>query len=666
MVRSRSGRVRSVYSCAEAAGELAFGVLVEFGLLEDLAEFVGEVLVDDLELGDPVLVVERDGGAVLDGVTEVVDRDVVAELLAGQLLAVDERRAGEAHERGVGQRLAHVEGERVVLAAVGLVGDDDDVGPVGQDRHGRLAGVLVEPELVDQREHVPVVGGEQLTEVLGVLGVDLGGIGDGAGVGELAVELEVELGAVGDHHERPRPGDAAEHLLGEPQHRQALAGALRVPEHAEALLAGGPDPVEVLDGGVDAEVLVVAGDDLDRPARPFHVGDEVLDQVEQLVLRARPPDGGLEGDDAPVAVGVDDLPVAEELPRRERRADLGLGPVRQQHEPVGHEQRGDDVAVVAEVVVVGVLDRDVRRLELEQHQRDAVDVEDRVGPTVVELAGDADLRRRQPLVLVGMAEVDEPDGVVLVVAVVVAPRRPVAVTQQVVDGLVGPHPIHLRPVLDELGQRLLPHQLRHRRIEVPDRIPEPMDEHDIGGRVPPQRPRRPERLLRRADDRPPELGQQIERRLLDHRQLVERIRHQTPAFSTTASRSRSETSIWPVTSFGRSRSRMPRASVERSHQKPRRSRMRRARRRRIEAAICCSAAGDGATSVNARGRPVSMPWLPSRPRLTASQRRVVGCAATSDRLERRRPHDDSTQVSGRADQVARPTVRRAAVCRSRD
>ena len=68
-----------------------------------------------------------------------------------------------------------------------------------------------------------------------------------------------------------------------------------------------------------------------------------------------------------------------------------------------------------------MLDRPVRLLELEQHQRDAVDEQDRVGPTVVQLAGDPDLRRRQPVVLVGMAEVDEPDRVVLVVTVVVAP-----------------------------------------------------------------------------------------------------------------------------------------------------------------------------------------------------------------------------------------------------
>ena len=84
IVRSRSGRVISWYSRREAADELPLGVVVELGLLEQLGQLLVEALVDELQLGDPVLVVERDGRAVLDRVAEVVDRDVVAELLAGR------------------------------------------------------------------------------------------------------------------------------------------------------------------------------------------------------------------------------------------------------------------------------------------------------------------------------------------------------------------------------------------------------------------------------------------------------------------------------------------------------------------------------------------------------------------------------------------------------
>ena len=144
---------------AEAPCELPFGVLVQLCVLEQVGKFVGEVVVDQLELGDAVFVVQRDGRAVGDGVAEVVGVDVVAELLLGQLLPRDQRRSGEPHERGVGQRTTHVQGEGVVLATVRLVGDDDDVRAIREHRHRGLAGCLT--ELVDQREDVAVIAGEQ-------------------------------------------------------------------------------------------------------------------------------------------------------------------------------------------------------------------------------------------------------------------------------------------------------------------------------------------------------------------------------------------------------------------------------------------------------------------------------------------------------------------------
>ena len=88
----------------EAPHEQALGLVVDLGLLEDLVQLLVERLVDELELGDPVLVEERNRRAVGDRVAEVVDRDVVAELPPRQLLADDERRPREAHERGFGQR----------------------------------------------------------------------------------------------------------------------------------------------------------------------------------------------------------------------------------------------------------------------------------------------------------------------------------------------------------------------------------------------------------------------------------------------------------------------------------------------------------------------------------------------------------------------------------
>ena len=93
--------------------------------------FVGDAVVEieprDAELLAAVLVDQLDGGAVLLRALEVVARDVVAEDALRQLVVLEQRRAGEADERGVRQRQAHVAREPAGLRAVRLVRDHDDV-----------------------------------------------------------------------------------------------------------------------------------------------------------------------------------------------------------------------------------------------------------------------------------------------------------------------------------------------------------------------------------------------------------------------------------------------------------------------------------------------------------------------------------------------------------
>ena len=128
MASSRSSRVMDVVLAAELALQLLLLVLVQLGGVQQRFQVAVQLLIGELHLRDAVLVVQRHGGAVFDGTGEVVDADVVAEHLARALfLALDQRRAGEADEAGVGQRVAHVQRKDVVLAAVGLVGDDDHV-----------------------------------------------------------------------------------------------------------------------------------------------------------------------------------------------------------------------------------------------------------------------------------------------------------------------------------------------------------------------------------------------------------------------------------------------------------------------------------------------------------------------------------------------------------
>ena len=107
---------------------LALGDLLE---LRVDGRFLGVV---QGQLGEPALVVDRHGGPVVDGAPDVVDTDVVAEDGAGIGVLELDGSAGEANERGAGQGVAHVAGvpvDEIVLAAVGLVGDDNDVTAFG-------------------------------------------------------------------------------------------------------------------------------------------------------------------------------------------------------------------------------------------------------------------------------------------------------------------------------------------------------------------------------------------------------------------------------------------------------------------------------------------------------------------------------------------------------
>lgn len=86
---------------------LALGDFLELGVdLRPLA-------LVQIELGQAGLVVDWHGCLVLDRALNVVDRDVIAEDQAVVPIFKLERRAGEGDERGVEQRVAHVQREAI-------------------------------------------------------------------------------------------------------------------------------------------------------------------------------------------------------------------------------------------------------------------------------------------------------------------------------------------------------------------------------------------------------------------------------------------------------------------------------------------------------------------------------------------------------------------------
>ena len=90
--------------------------------------------------------------------------DVVAEHGACVGILQLDRRAGEADERGVRKRIAHVAGvavDEIVLTAVCLVGNHHDVAAVGERRVP--VALLLGKELVNRgKHHATRLDGQQL------------------------------------------------------------------------------------------------------------------------------------------------------------------------------------------------------------------------------------------------------------------------------------------------------------------------------------------------------------------------------------------------------------------------------------------------------------------------------------------------------------------------
>ena len=142
---------------------------------------------------------------------------------------------------------------------------------------------------------------------------------------------------------------------------------------------------------VDAEHLVVSRNDLPRGARLALVEqDEVLDDVEQPIVRQHAVQHHL-GFQAALVRLVEPLPLGEVLPLAGDRAVAGAVAVRHDQEGVVMEGMGDDVLVhvVGEVAVEALADVPVDRLQLDDHQRQAVDEADQVGAAVVVGGADA-------------------------------------------------------------------------------------------------------------------------------------------------------------------------------------------------------------------------------------------------------------------------------------
>ncbi len=454
---------------------------------------------------EPALVVDAHGRAVVDGPGQVVDVDVVAEHVAGVAVGLRDRGAGEGDEGGVGQRVAQVPGvpvEAVVVAAVGLVDDDDDVAAVRQQRVAAPGVALLPgaPELLQRGEDDPagtavgefgaqLLTGEHLDRILG----------QQVAAGERFVELVVQVGPVGDDDDgRVAEARVGGDLVRVEFHLHRLAGTLRVPDHAGLAVAAGRLD-RLADGLLDREVLVRLGDSFNRSAPGLGEGDVAGEQVEEPARREQAVQREVDGEVrvAPRRLRhrlatIVHIPWGEVLVRGERGAVPGGDTVGDDADDVGPEGKRQLLDVGADLAVralqVGV--RVAGLLKLDQPDRQPVEVADYVEATLVVAIDDHHLVGDEVVVGVLIAEVDQPDGRIVLGAVLVGvDDRPDALDHPVVQPPVLVERV-TGPAVQHQGHHLVDMRGWKLRVEPSDRLAQPAGQDHLRPRLALPCPRR--------------------------------------------------------------------------------------------------------------------------------------------------------------------------------
>jgi len=461
-------------------GDAGRVVLLVFGEFLHFVVQVWRFLIPEFQFGEAALVINGHCCAILDGLFHVVDMHVIAEHGAGVAVFQRYGRAGEGHEGGIRQRIAQVPGiavansgcrrrgiaigdvrgrvvageqlgraavwagefsaelaggalgglrpasqprRKAILAAVGLVADDDDVRTLGKYRENVL--VFAGGELLDGSEDDAAgrAVGEQLAQPGPGIGLHRCFPQQLRRAGKDAEELVVQVVAVGHHHQRrvAHPGVLHQHAT-QAGHLYALARALGMPDHAALARAARRRRLKhTFHHSAHGMELVVASHFLDQSAVVFEQ-DEMAQVVEQQFALEQAMHQRLQFLHRPERVGahaVDGAPGHEALRRCGERAHARLDAIGNDQHSIGNEQVGDVFLVGLELVEgspdIGVLVAGV--LQLQHRQRQPVDEQHQVGPAVELGALHAKLVDRQPFISGHVAKVNESDPVTAPLAI---------------------------------------------------------------------------------------------------------------------------------------------------------------------------------------------------------------------------------------------------------
>ena len=353
-----------------------------------------------------------------------------------------------------------------------LVGDHHDIRARGQHRKAVL--VLARHELLDGGKHDAAAGpvGQFLAQITARFGLNRLLAQQILGQREHAEQLAVQVVAVGDHHDgRVFHRRLLHHPRGEAGHGDALARTLGMPDHpALVRTAGARGTYHLADRRTHGMELVVASDLLHQPAIILEQ-HEVAQVIQQQLRRQRTAHQRLQLVELAQRIellAIDGAPVHEALGIGRQRAHARLAAIGNHQDLVVVEQIGNLLLVGLNLIEglpqVGVHIGGV--LQLQQHQRQAVDEQDDVRPAGVLGSLHAELVDRQPLVGAHIGPVDQAHEIAAGFAVLLVLHRHPA-DQQAMKQTIS-RQLHRHTQLQHLAQRILPRRQRNLRVEPSD------------------------------------------------------------------------------------------------------------------------------------------------------------------------------------------------------
>ena len=159
------------------------------------------------------------------------------------------------------------------------------------------------------------------------------------------------------------------------------------------------------DGLVDAEILVVAGQNLGGAPTGMVVKDEVFQQIEEGLFLADAPQHGFQFHAACIAF-LQALPLVEKLVLAAKCTHLGFQSIGQHEKGIIVEQLRNSIEVIPIVVYVGVLHIHGGLFQLDKQQRNAIDKAHNVCPAAVQLRVDLHFFYGEEMVVFRVFEVD--------------------------------------------------------------------------------------------------------------------------------------------------------------------------------------------------------------------------------------------------------------------